>query len=76
MIAKFRSKFLKKTAAVYFSDKIQTGKVKAEMPHKGRQTLGVQLTLIQPWGGGGQIMPTTLMLAHPDFEFENLTASL
>ena len=27
--------------------------------------LGVQLTLLQP---GGQIMPTTLLLAHPDLK--------
>ena len=28
-------------------------------------TLGAQLTLLQP---GGQIMPTTLLLAHPDLK--------
>ena len=29
------------------------------------RNLGVQLTLLQP---GGQIMPTTLLLAHPDLK--------
>ena len=31
------------------------------------RNLGVQLTLTQP-GVGGQIMPTTLLLAHPDLK--------
>ena len=32
---------------------------------KPTRKLGVQLTLLQP---GGQIMPTTLLLAHPDLK--------
>ena len=40
------------------------------MPLAGRQgkptwNFGVQLTLLQP---GGQIVPTTLLLAHPDLK--------
>ena len=37
-------------------------------PHSGfepTRNLGVQLTLLQP---GGQIMPTALLLAHPDLK--------
>ena len=34
---------------------------------KPTQNLGVQLTLLQP---GGQIMPATLLLAHPDLKIQ------